>query len=121
MTKRPPATSRSQNSSSQKSNDPPEPMISRIAGSLAAPSVSTHRSTPFTRMPLRLPTPRELIAPGRGATPLASGATLVEMPTTRPRYTFTDTGELRDMLDLAERVWPDITDRKELLYRLART
>jgi hypothetical protein len=24
------------------------------------------------------------------------------------------------MLDLAERTWPEITDRKELLYRLAR-
>lgn len=42
------------------------------------------------------------------------------MPTTRPRYTFTDTGELREMLDLAQRAWPEIDDRKELLYRLAR-
>jgi hypothetical protein len=43
------------------------------------------------------------------------------MPTTRPRYTFTDTGELRAMLDLAQRAWPEVEDRKELLYRLART
>jgi hypothetical protein len=42
------------------------------------------------------------------------------MPTTRPRYTFTDTGELEEMLDLAERAWPEVEDRKELLYRLAR-
>jgi hypothetical protein len=42
------------------------------------------------------------------------------VPTTRPRYTFTDTGELEAMLDLAQRAWPDVADRKELLYRLAR-
>ncbi|HEX5622087.1 MAG TPA: hypothetical protein VFX51_26915 [Solirubrobacteraceae bacterium] len=42
------------------------------------------------------------------------------MPTTRPRYTFTDTGELEAMLDLAQRAWPDVDDRKQLLYRLAR-
>jgi len=42
------------------------------------------------------------------------------VPTTRPRYTFTDTGELQEMLDLAQRAWPEIDDRKELLYRLAR-
>jgi hypothetical protein len=43
------------------------------------------------------------------------------VPTTRPRYTFTDTGDLEEMLDLAQRAWPEIEDRKELLYRLART
>jgi hypothetical protein len=43
------------------------------------------------------------------------------VPTTKPRYTFTDTGELEDMLDLAQRAWPEIEDRKELLYKLART
>jgi hypothetical protein len=43
------------------------------------------------------------------------------VPTTRPRYTFTDTGELQEMLDLAQRAWPEVGDRKELLYRLART
>jgi hypothetical protein len=40
------------------------------------------------------------------------------MPTTRPRYTITDTGELSDQLDLAQRRWPEIRDRKELLLRL---
>jgi len=41
------------------------------------------------------------------------------MPTTRPRYTITDTGEVGQMLDLAARRWPEISDRKELLVRLA--
>jgi hypothetical protein len=41
------------------------------------------------------------------------------VPTTRPRYTFTDTGEISEMLDLARQAWPDITDRKQLLLRLA--
>lgn len=41
------------------------------------------------------------------------------MPTTRPRYTFTDTGELEALLDAAERRWPEIPDRKTLLLRLA--
>jgi hypothetical protein len=41
------------------------------------------------------------------------------MPTTRPRYTFTDTGDLEDLLDAAGRRWPDVSDRKELLLRLA--
>jgi hypothetical protein len=40
------------------------------------------------------------------------------MPTTRPRYTVTDTGELSDQLDLAARRWPEVRDRKELLLRL---
>jgi hypothetical protein len=40
------------------------------------------------------------------------------VPTTHPRYTVTDTGELREMLDLAERAWPEIGDRKDLLMRL---
>jgi hypothetical protein len=43
------------------------------------------------------------------------------VPTTRPRYTFTDTGKLEQMLDLAQRAWPDVADRKELLFRLAVT
>ncbi len=42
------------------------------------------------------------------------------MPTTRPRYTLTDTGDLTELLNTAERRWPEITDRKELLLRLAR-
>lgn len=41
------------------------------------------------------------------------------MPTTRPRYTLTDTGALREQLDAAQRRWPDVRDRKELLLRLA--
>ncbi|MGI8661368.1 MAG: hypothetical protein ACR2LH_10140 [Thermoleophilaceae bacterium] len=41
------------------------------------------------------------------------------MPTTRPRYTLTDTGELADMLDAAARRWPEEPRRKELLVRLA--
>jgi hypothetical protein len=40
------------------------------------------------------------------------------MPTTRPRYQITDTGEVSEMLDLAEKVWPG-RGRKELLVRLA--
>ena len=42
------------------------------------------------------------------------------MPTTKPRYTFTDTGTLNELLNAAARRWPEITDRKELLLRLAR-
>lgn len=41
------------------------------------------------------------------------------VPTTRPRYTFTDTGQLQELLDAAQRRWPDVTDRKLLLIRLA--
>jgi hypothetical protein len=41
------------------------------------------------------------------------------MPTTQPRYTVTDTGQLHDMLDLAQRRWPDLHDRRQLLLRLA--
>ena len=41
------------------------------------------------------------------------------MPTTRPRYTITDTGDIAAMLDIAQRRWPDVADRKELLVRLA--
>jgi hypothetical protein len=40
------------------------------------------------------------------------------VPTTRPRYTFTDTGHLGELLDAAQRRWPEITDRKALLLRL---
>ncbi len=31
----------------------------------------------------------------------------------------TDTGRTAELLDLAQRVWPDVADRKELLLRLA--
>ncbi len=41
------------------------------------------------------------------------------MPTSQPRYTVTDTGKLHDMLDMAQRHWPDIRDRRQLLLRLA--
>ena len=41
------------------------------------------------------------------------------MPTSRPRYTVTDTGEVAEMLDVARRAWPDVADRKQLLLRLA--
>ena len=41
------------------------------------------------------------------------------MPTTRPRYTFTDTGDLEALLDAAQRRWPEVSDRKTLLLRLA--
>jgi hypothetical protein len=41
------------------------------------------------------------------------------VPTTRPRYTLTDTGALRQQLDEAQRHWPEVRDRKELLLRLA--
>lgn len=40
------------------------------------------------------------------------------MPTARPRYTVTDTGSLREQLDEAQRRWPEIHDRKQLLLRL---
>ncbi|HWY89837.1 MAG TPA: hypothetical protein VNY31_04130 [Solirubrobacteraceae bacterium] len=42
------------------------------------------------------------------------------MPTTHPRYTITDTGPVRELLDDAQRQWPGVEDRKELLLRLAR-
>ncbi len=41
------------------------------------------------------------------------------MPTTKPRYTVTDTGELSELLDEAQRRWPEVHDRKELLLKLA--
>ncbi len=41
------------------------------------------------------------------------------MPTTKPRYTFTDTGHLQDLLDAAQERWPEIGDRKALMLKLA--
>jgi len=41
------------------------------------------------------------------------------VPTEKPRYTFTDTGDLETLLDAAQRRWPEIGDRKALLLRLA--
>lgn len=43
------------------------------------------------------------------------------MPTTKPRYTVTDTGDLEKLLDEAQVRWPDVKDRKDLLILLART
>jgi hypothetical protein len=40
------------------------------------------------------------------------------VPTAKPRYTLTDTGQLREQLDEAQRRWPEVRDRKELLLRL---
>jgi hypothetical protein len=40
------------------------------------------------------------------------------VPTTKPRYTLTDTGELSEHLDQAQRRWPMVQDRKELLLKL---
>lgn len=41
------------------------------------------------------------------------------MPTTKPRYTVTDTGAVSELLEVAERRWPEVRSRKELLLRLA--
>lgn len=41
------------------------------------------------------------------------------MPTDKPRYTVTDTGKLTEQLDRAQRRWPDVRDRKQLLLNLA--
>jgi hypothetical protein len=41
------------------------------------------------------------------------------VPTTKPRYTLTDTGELEALLDAAQQRWPEINARKALLLRLA--
>ncbi|HEY1690092.1 MAG TPA: hypothetical protein VGF95_14650 [Solirubrobacteraceae bacterium] len=41
------------------------------------------------------------------------------MPTTKPRYTITDTGPISTLLDDAQGRWPEVRDRKALLLRLA--
>lgn len=41
------------------------------------------------------------------------------MPASKPRYMLTDTGELSDLLDLVQRHWPGVSNRKDLLLRLA--
>jgi hypothetical protein len=41
------------------------------------------------------------------------------VPTSKPRYTLTDTGEVSELLDEAQRQWPGVRDRKELLLLLA--
>src|SRR5947209_930248 len=50
---------------------------------------------------------------------IVHGATPRPMPTTKPRYTVTDTGHPEELLDAAARRWPDVVDRKQLLLRLA--
>ena len=54
-----------------------------------------------------------------GAAPTSVGATLTSVPTTHPRYSITDTGPVRELLDDAQRQWPEVGNRKELLLRLA--
>ncbi len=41
------------------------------------------------------------------------------MPTTKPRYVVTDAGAVTEMLDAAQRRWPEVTERKALLLLLA--
>jgi hypothetical protein len=43
------------------------------------------------------------------------------MPTTKPRYVVTDAGAVTEMLDVAQRRWPEVADRKALLLLLAET
>jgi hypothetical protein len=43
------------------------------------------------------------------------------MPTTKSCYTITDAGEISDQLDRAQRRWPEVKDRKELLLKLVAT
>jgi len=63
---------------------------------------------------------RREIKPDVGAAPKPLGSyTQRRMPTTRPRYTLTDAGELAEMLDIAQRRWPDEPRRQNLLVRLA--
>jgi hypothetical protein len=50
------------------------------------------------------------------------GVTLFPMPTTRPRYTLTETPELARALDAAGSAWPELgNDRAALLRRLVET
>lgn len=41
------------------------------------------------------------------------------MPTIKPRYTLTDTGDLKALLDEAQGQWPNVSSRKDLLILLA--
>jgi hypothetical protein len=54
-----------------------------------------------------------------GVAPAGLSVTLSSMPTRKPRYMLTDTGDLSDLLDAAQRHWPNVASRKELLLRLA--
>lgn len=58
-------------------------------------------------------------SPARWVTSCKSG-TLGPMPTDKPRYQVTDTGEVAALLDLAARRWPATRDRKALLVQLLR-
>ena len=71
-------------------------------------------------MALKPPARRTCVARwGLGVAPGLSRCYTHTVPTTHPRYTVTDTGEMREMLDIARRRWPEINDRRQLLLRLA--
>jgi hypothetical protein len=53
-----------------------------------------------------------------GCSASSIGATRTRMPTKKPRYTVTGTGELSDQLDQAQRRGREIKDRKDLLLKL---
>ena len=44
--------------------------------------------------------------------------TCLEMPTTRPRLTITETDDVAAAIDAAAARWPDVRTRRELLLRL---
>jgi hypothetical protein len=56
--------------------------------------------------------------PDAGVAPVYIGCYTLAVPTTRPRYTVTDTGHTAELLDLAQKAWPEIIDRRQLLLRL---
>lgn len=70
---------------------------------------------------------RAITACGKRGTEISPTAAAPHQPVLRepecrrrsPRYNVTDTGELSDQLDQAQRRWPEISNRKELLLKLA--
>lgn len=56
---------------------------------------------------------------GVGCRTCISRCYTIGVPTTRPRYTITDTGAVQELLDDAEKLWPSVRDRKQLLLALA--
>ena len=80
------------------------------------PQPFDHRSQPLAHMQIIASALRD-----EGAAPNEAWCYTRRVPTTRPRYTVTDTAEVSEMLDLAHRAWPEVTDRKQLLLRLAAT
>lgn len=60
----------------------------------------------------------EKAAPIQSVAPRLSRCYTGPVPTTRPRYTVTDTGPTAELLDLAQQAWPEISDRRQLLLRL---